>query len=71
MIKVTNEMKELAKSAATAYVTGLKMQDMENSIEIFLDAYDLAVKKIWLKEHKKISMMELSDELLQDEEQNK
>ncbi len=70
MVKVTNEMKELAKTAATAYVTGLKLNDMEESIETFLDAYDLAVKKIWLKEHKKISMMELSDELSEDEQSN-
>lgn len=62
MIKITDEMKELAKSAATAYVTGLKLNDMEESIETFLDAYDLAVKKIWLKEHKNISMREFNSD---------
>ena len=71
MIKITAEMKDLAKAAATAYVTGLKVSDMENSVEIFLDAYDLAIKKIWLKEHKNISMMELSGETLVDERENK
>ena len=68
MIKITDEMKDLAKSAATAYVTNLKMSDMESSIETFLDAYDLAIKKIWLKEHKNISMRELiSDSDIEDE----
>ena len=68
MIKITDEMKELAKSAATAYVTGLKLNDMEESIETFLDAYDLAVKKIWLKEHKNISMREFNSDSTNSEE---
>ena len=68
MIKITAEMKDLAKAAATAYVTGLKVSDMENSVEIFLDAYDLAIKKIWLKEHKNISMREFNSDSTNSEE---
>lgn len=68
MIKITDEMKELAKSAATAYVTGLKLNNMEDSIETFLDAYDFAIKKIWLKEHKNISMREFNSDSLNIDE---
>lgn len=58
MIQVTEEMKDLAKAAATAYITGLKTTDMRDSIERFLDAYDYALKKIWNKQHKDESMRE-------------
>ena len=56
MVDITPEMKELAKAAATAYVTGQKIDDMEDSIDSFLDAYDQAIKKIWLREHKNAAM---------------
>ena len=56
MVDITPEMKELAKAAATAYVTGLKINNMEDSIDSFLDAYDQAIKKIWLREHKNVAM---------------
>lgn len=56
MVDITPEMKELAKAAATAYVTGQKINDMEDSIDSFLDAYDQAIKKIWLREHKNAAM---------------
>lgn len=59
MIETTPEMKELAKAAATAYVTGLKINNMEDSIDSFLDAYDYAIKKIWLREHKNAAMKDL------------
>ena len=59
MVDITPEMKELAKAAATAYVTGLKINDMEDSIDSFLDAYDQAIKKIWLREHKNAAMKDL------------
>lgn len=59
MVDVTPEMKELAKAAATAYVTGQKINDMEDSIDSFLDAYDQAIKKIWLREHKNAAMKDL------------
>lgn len=59
MVDITPEMKELAKAAATAYVTGLKFNDMEDSIDSFLDAYDQAIKKIWLREHKNAAMKDL------------
>ena len=47
MIEVTDEMKDLAKAAATAYVTGLKIIDMRESVEHFLDAYGIKSTKIW------------------------
>lgn len=59
MIETTLEMKELAKSAATAYVTGLRLSDMKESVDSFLDAYNYAIKKIWLREHKNAAMKDL------------
>lgn len=59
MVDITPEMKELAKAAATAYVISQKINDMEDSIDSFLDAYDQAIKKIWLREHKNAAMKEL------------
>ena len=59
MVDITPEMKELAKAAATAYVTGQKINNMEDSIDSFLDAYDQAIKKIWLREHKNAAMKDL------------
>ena len=56
MIDITPEMKELAKAAATAYALSLKVNDMEDSVDSFLDAYDCAIKKIWLREHKNAAM---------------
>lgn len=61
MIEVTSEMKDLAKAAATAYVTGLKLTDMRLSVEHFLDAYDYALKKIWNKQHKDMAIREFID----------
>jgi hypothetical protein len=59
MVDITSEMRELAKAAATAYVTGIKFNNMEDSIDSFLDAYDHAIKKIWLREHKNAAMKDL------------
>ena len=50
--EITNEIKELAKSAATAYLTSQKINDVDDAIDIFLDAYECAIKKIMLREHK-------------------
>lgn len=50
--EVTNEIKELAKSAATAYLTSQKINDVDDAMDIFLDAYECAIKKIMLREHK-------------------
>ena len=43
--EVTNEMKELAKSAATAYLTSQKINDVDDAMDVFLDAYECAIKK--------------------------
>lgn len=59
MVDITSEMRELAKAAATAYVAGIKFNNMEDSIDSFLDAYDHAIKKIWLREHKNAAMKDL------------
>ena len=59
MVDITPEMKELAKLAATAYVSSLRINNMEDSIDSFLDAYDCAIKKIWLREHKNAAMKDL------------
>ena len=50
--EVTNEIKELAKSAATAYLTSQRINDVDDAMDIFLDAYECAIKKIMLREHK-------------------
>lgn len=59
MIETTPEMKELAKSAATSYIIGLRLADMKESVDSFLDAYNYAIKKIWLREHKNAAMKDL------------
>lgn len=59
MIETTPEMKDLAKAAATAYITGLGIADMKESVDSFLDAYSYAKKKIWLMEHKNAAMKDL------------
>ena len=66
MIEVTDEMKDLAKAAATAYVTGLKIIDMRESVEHFLDAYNYALKKIWNKEHKDMAIREFVSDINTD-----
>lgn len=66
MIEVTDEMKNLAKAAATAYVTGLKTVNMRESVESFLDAYDYALKKIWNKHHKDMAIKEFASDLTND-----
>ena len=67
MIEVTDEMKELAKSAATAYVSGLKILDMKESVESFLDAYDYALKKIWNKQHKEMAIKEFASDIINND----
>ena len=52
MEEVTIEMKELARSAATAYLTSQRINDVDDAMDIFLDAYECAIKKIMLREHK-------------------
>ena len=70
MVETTLEMKELAKAAATAYVSGLRLNDMKESIDSFLDAYNYAIKKIWLREHKNAAMKDLFSEQVSLEEKN-
>ena len=62
MVETTPEMKELAKAAATAYVTGLRIVDMKESVDSFLDAYNYALKKIWLRNHKENAMRDIVSE---------
>ena len=70
MIETTPEMKELAKSAATAYITGLRLNDMKESIDSFLDAYNYAIKKIWLREHKNAALKDLASNPTEYEDKN-
>ena len=64
MEEVTIEMKELAKSAATAYLTSQKTNDVDDAMDIFLDAYECAIKKIMLREHKVRALRDFaSDEM--------
>lgn len=70
MIETTPEMKELAKSAAAAYITGLRLNDMKESVDSFLDAYNYAIKKIWLREHKNAAMKDLVSDSYNEEEKN-
>ena len=59
MVEVTNEMKDLAKAAATAYVCGLCEKDSKQAVDCFLEAYDYALKKIWLRSHKENAMKDI------------
>ena len=64
MEEVTIEMKELARSAATAYLTSQKINDVDDAMDIFLDAYECAIKKIMLREHKVSALRDFaSDEM--------
>ena len=63
--EVTLEKKDLAKSAATAYLTSQNIADVDDAMDIFLDAYECAIKKIKLREHKVRALRDFaSDELL-------
>ncbi len=66
MVEITEEMKELAKAAATAYVTGLREQNAEQSVDSFLDAYDCAIKKIWLRSHKENALKDITSATTHD-----
>ena len=64
MEEVTIEMKELARSAATAYLTSQRINDVDDAMDIFLDAYECAIKKIMLREHKVRALRDFaSDEM--------
>ena len=67
MEDVTIEMKELARSAATAYLTSQKINDVDDAMDIFLDAYECAIKKIMLREHKNRALRDFAS----DETSNK
>lgn len=58
--EVTSEMKDLAKSAATAYLASQKINRVEDAMTIFLEAYDCALKKIILREHKVRAMRDFA-----------
>lgn len=60
MVEVTNEMKDLAKAAATAYVSGLREQNSKQAVDYFLESYDYALKKIWLRTHKENAMKDIT-----------
>jgi len=60
--EVTNEIKELAKSAATAYLTSQKINDVDDAMDVFLDAYECAIKKIMLREHKNRALRDFATE---------
>lgn len=60
--EVTNEIKELAKSAATAYLTSQKINDVDDAMDIFLDAYECAIKKIMLREHKNRALRDFASD---------
>ena len=60
--EVSNEIKELAKSAATAYLTNQKINDVDDAMDIFLDAYECAIKKIMLREHKNRALRDFASE---------
>ena len=64
--EVTMEMKDLAKSAATAYLTTQKINDVVDAVDIFLDAYECAIKKILLREHKVRAMKDFASDNLND-----
>lgn len=68
MVEVTNEMKELAKAAATAYVSGLHEQNSKQAVDYFLESYDYALKKIWLRTHKENAMKDITGGAIIDEE---
>ena len=68
MVELTDEMKELAKAAAESYAAGLKEQNVKQSVDSFLEAYDYALKKIWLRSHKENALKEItSSPFLEDE----
>ena len=67
MEEVTIEMKELARSAATAYLTSQRIIDVDDAMDIFLDAYECAIKKIMLREHKNRALRDFAS----DETNNK
>ena len=67
MEDVTIEMKELARSAATAYLTSQRINDVDDAMDIFLDAYECAIKKIMLREHKNRALRDFAS----DETNNK
>ena len=60
--EVTNEIKELAKSAAAAYLTSQRINDVDDAMDIFLDAYECAIKKIMLREHKVRALRDFASE---------
>ena len=62
MEEVTIEMKELARSAATAYLTSQRINDVDDAMDIFLDAYECAIKKIKLREHKVRALRDFASE---------
>lgn len=66
--EVTTENKELAKSAATAYLISQKINDIDDAMDIFLDAYECAIKKILLREHKVRALRDFASE---DSQNNK
>ena len=67
-MEITEEMKKMASSAANAYVSGLKERDAKIAVDSFLEAYDYALKKIWLRSHKENAMKDIRSANFDDEE---
>ena len=68
MVELTEEMKELAKAAATGYVAGLGEQNAKQAVDHFLDAYDYSTKKIWLRSHKENALKDITSATISDED---
>ena len=68
MIEVTDEMKKIATAAANAYVSSLREQDPKKAVDCFLEAYDYALKKIWLRSHKESAMKDIRSADFEDDE---
>ena len=60
--EVTSEIKDLAKAAASAYLTSQKINDVDDAMDIFLDVYECAIKKIMLREHKNRALRDFASD---------
>ena len=68
MLEITDEMKQMATTAAHAYVSSLKEKNAKKSVDSFLEAYDYALKKIWLRSHKENAMKDFRSVEFEDDE---
>ena len=68
MIEINDEMKKIATAAANAYVSGLREPNAKKAVDSFLEAYDYALKKIWLRSHKESAMKDIRSADFEDDE---